>query len=259
VVISLGPRPDKNYAKVDSNVIFDNNGHGIHFCANEGLLIKDNSIHSNKGSGISIIKPAEITIQDNMICKNEGSGITLDTSSTASIHGNGVYGNLKHGLHISGKGIIRENDFFSNCQAGIQICGPGDPFVTHNRVQAGKHHGISILENARGFVEWNDIYEANVGSLYKHPESTTHIYNNNVIPIKLSESKPFCIYDVDSKECKLDASITLEDNAPPIRPSIVNKTNDKTNKVQIVNPTGQTTIVSLYSGCQGRTRFCVIS
>lgn len=257
--IFLGPKPDKNYAKVDKNVIYENSGHGIHFCANEGLIISENSIHSNKGCGISITKPAEITIQDNMICKNEGSGVTVDTSSSASIHGNGVYGNLKHGLYVSGKGIVRENDVFSNVLTGIQICGPGDPFVTRNRVQAAEHHGINIMENARGFVEWNDIFEAKIASLYKHPESTTHIYSNNVIPIKLSESKPFCVFDVDTKECKLDTAITLEDNLPPLRPCVVNDTNDKTNKLQVGHLAGQATIVSLYTGCHGRTRFCVIS
>ncbi|KAK3699562.1 hypothetical protein QZH41_014273 [Actinostola sp. cb2023] len=254
-----GLRPDKNFATVDNNVIFDNTGHGIHFCANEGLLIRDNSIHSNKSCGISITKPAEITIQDNMICKNEGSGITVDTSSSASIHGNGIYGNLKHGLNISGKGIIRENDVFSNVLSGIQIYGPGDPFVTRNRVQSSKHHGISIMENARGFVEWNDIYEANVASLYKHPESTTHMYNNNVIPIKLSDSKPFCVYDYDTKECKLDDAICLEEHSPPPRPYVVDRTSEKGGKLQVAHPSGSTTIVSLYAGCHGRTRFCVIS
>ncbi|KXJ16742.1 F-box only protein 10 [Exaiptasia diaphana] len=252
-----GPKPDKNFATVDNNVIFENSGHGIHFCANEGLLIRENCIHSNQGCGVSITKPADITIQDNMICDNEGSGIILDTSSSASIHGNGIYGNQKHGLHISGKGGVRENDVFLNSLSGIQICGPGDPFVARNRVQSAKHHGISIMENARGFVEWNDIFEAKVSALYKHPESTTHIYNNNVVSIKLSESRPFCTYDIKTMECKLDESVTLEENAPPLRPA-TNKTNEK-HKLRLGNAAGQTRIVSLYAGCHGRTRFCVIS
>lgn len=238
-------------------MIFENSGHGIHFCANEGILIRENCIHSNKGCGVSITKPAEITIQDNMICDNESTGILLDTNASASIHGNGVYGNLKLGLNISGKGSIRENDVFSNSLGGIQVTGPGDPFVARNRVQTAKHHGISIMENARGFVEWNDLFEANVSSLFKHPESTTHIYNNNVISIKLSDSRPFCEYDVESMKCKLDGAIALEEGAPPLRPNITNKTNDK-HKLALGNQTGQTRIVSL-AGCHGRTRFCVIS
>ncbi|EDO29952.1 predicted protein, partial [Nematostella vectensis] len=154
------PRPDKNTASAVNNIVFDNAGHGIHFCGNESLLIRANSIHSNKACGICISKPADITIQDNSVCRNDSHGICIELGSRASIHGNGVYGNKKCGMCVSGKGTIRENDVMSNGLHAIQIFGPGDPYVTHNRLESGHHNGVCIMENARGFVEMNEIFES---------------------------------------------------------------------------------------------------
>lgn len=219
-------------------------------------------MHGNKACGINIAKPAEIMIQDNSICRNESSGINIEMGCNANIHGNGIYGNQKCGILVTGKGLIKENDVFCNVLSGFQICGPGDPQITENRVQCTKNYSVSIMENARGFVGNNMIYESEGGAVFQHPDSTTTVGNNSVIPVKADSRHDICIYNEVTKECRHLNPMGLMLDSPPPRPLIPDK--DK----KLLRPavsqlssasSGAANIVASITSCHGRSRFCVIS
>ena len=252
-----GPRPDKNFASVDNNTVFDNAGHGILYCGNEGLLIRVNSIHGNKGCGINIAKPASITVQDNSICRNMSSGIFVDTGCSASIQGNGIYNNQQFGIQIAGKGILKENDVICNLMGGLQVRGPGDPYVTGNRVQCTKHCGIVVLESARGVVASNVVYECESAGITQHPESATHVHNNRIVPLR-----DIYAYMTKGKDCQgsiFDPS-EVDPDSPSPRPLAPNKDNklSRATTTRSSMASGATNIVAHYTNCNGGSRFCII-
>lgn len=238
--------------------MFDNAGHGILFSGNEGLLVRGNNIHGNKGCGVSIAKPADITVHNNSICANMSSGIWVDIGCCSSIHSNGIYNNQQFGIQVAGKGLVKENDIFCNSMGGIQVRGPGDPYVTNNRVQATLHHGISVLENARGVVLSNTVYECEVQAITRHPESTTYVHNNRIVPVK-------DVYAYMTKEKDGRGSIfnpaEIETESVPLRPpdySTDSKFSNPALSRLPLNSAGGTNIVAHYTNCSGRSRLCII-
>ena len=245
---------------MDNNTIFDNAGHGVYFCGSEGLLIRGNNIHNNEGSGISVAKPAEITIQDNSVCGNNSSGVCIDMACSANVSGNGFYGNRKHGILVFGKGLIKENDVFCNALSGIEMRGPGDPYVTRNRVQASEHYGVNILENARGYVDSNDIYECNVAGLYQHPDSTVAVINNRIISVNKNTSRELCIINDDTKQCQHNPAVLNLDSPPrPLPPNKETKFPRPPMSRLSISSSGNGHVVAGLTTCHGRSRFCVIS
>lgn len=255
-----GPRPDKNFACVDNNTISDNAGHGIHFSGSEGLLIRGNNVYNNEGCGISIAKPAEITIQDNSVCRNSSSGVCIEIGCAANVSGNGIYGNRKHGIVVSGKGLIKENDLFCNAMSGVELRGPGDPYITRNRIQSTDSYGVNIMENARGYVDSNDIYQCTSPGIYQHPDSTVLVINNRIIPVNTKNGCQVCIVNRDTNECSHDPE-GLDLDSPP-RPLLPNKEN-KFPRPPVsrlsMSTSGNGHIVAGMASCHGRSRFCVIS
>lgn len=255
-----GPRPDKNFACVDNNTIYDNAGHGIHFSGSEGLLIRGNNVYNNEGCGISIAKPAEITIQDNSVCRNSSSGVCIEIGCAANVSGNGIYRNRKHGIVVSGKGLIKENDLFCNAMSGVELRGPGDPYITRNRIQSTDSYGVNIMENARGYVDSNDIYQCTSPGIYQHPDSTVLVINNRIIPVNTKNGCQVCIVNRDTNECSHDPE-GLDLDSPP-RPLLPNKEN-KFPRPPVsrlsMSTSGNGHIVAGMASCHGRSRFCVIS
>ncbi|XP_068736044.1 F-box only protein 10-like [Montipora capricornis] len=255
-----GLRPDKNYASVDNNAIFNNAGHGIHFSGSEGLLIRGNNLHNNEGCGIKIAKPAEIVIQDNSICRNRSSGVSIEIACCANVSGNGIYGNQKHGIVVSGKGLIKENDVFCNALNGVELRGPGDPYITRNRIQSTDHYGLNILENGRGYVDSNEIYQCNITALYQHPDSTVLVINNRIIPVNIKDGRKVCIINEGTNDCRHDP-VGLDLDSPP-RPLLPNKENQFPRPLvsrMSMSSSGNGHIVTGLTACRGRSRFCVIS
>ncbi|XP_015776225.1 PREDICTED: F-box only protein 10-like [Acropora digitifera] len=255
-----GLRPDKNYACVDNNTIFNNAGHGIHFSGSEGLLIRGNNVHNNEGCGIKIAKPAEIVIQDNSVCRNRSSGISIEIACSANVSGNGIYGNRKHGIVVSGKGLIKENDVFCNAMSGVELRGPGDPYITRNRIQSTDNYGVHILENGRGYVDSNDIYQCNMTGLYQNPDSTVLVINNRIIPVNTKDGHQVCIVNEGTTDCRHDP-VGLDLDSPP-RPLLPNKENKFPRppvSQMSMSSLGNGHIVTAITACHGRSRFCVIS
>lgn len=260
IFYSTGLRPDKNYACVDNNTIFDNAGHGIHFSGSEGLLIRGNNVHNNEGCGIKIAKPADITIQDNSVCRNSSSGVSIEIACSANVSGNGIYGNRKHGIVVSGKGLIKENDVFCNGLSGVELRGPGDPYITRNRIQSTDHYGVNILENARGYVDSNDIYQCTTAGLHQHPDSTVLVINNRIIPVNTKNGRQVCIVNEGTNDCRHDP-VGLDLDSPP-RPLLPNKENKFPRPPMSrmsMSSSGNGHIVAGMAACHGRSRFCVIS
>ena len=245
---------------MDNNTIFGNAGHGIHFSGSEGLLIRGNNVHNNEGCGISVAKPAEITIQDNSVCRNNSSGVSIEIGCSANVSGNGIYGNRKHGLLVCGKGLIKENDVFCNALSGVELRGPGDPYITRNRIQSTDHYGVNILENARGYVDSNDIYQCSTAGLNQHPDSTVLVINNRIIPVDNKNNRQVCIVNQDTNECSHDPN-GLDLDSPP-RPLLPNKENNFPRPAMSqlsMSTSGNSHIVAGMTTCHGRSRFCVIS
>ena len=255
-----GPRPDKNFACVDNNTIFDNAGHGIYFSGSEGLLIRGNNVHNNEGCGIKIAKPAEITIEDNSVCRNNSSGVSIEIACSANVSGNGIYGNRKHGIVVSGKGLIKENDVFCNVLSGVELRGPGDPYITRNRIQSTDHYGVNILENARGYVDSNDIYQCSAAGLYQHPDSTVLVINNRTIPVNTKNGRQVRIVNEGTNDCRHDP-VGLDLDSPP-RPLLPDK-NSKFPRPAMsrisMSSSGNGHLVAGMTSCNGRSRFCVVS
>ena len=255
-----GPRPDKNFACVDNNTIFDNAGHGIYFSGSEGLLIRGNNVHNNEGCGIKIAKPAEITIEDNSVCRNNSSGVSIEIACSANVSGNGIYGNRKHGIVVSGKGLIKENDVFCNALSGVELRGPGDPYITRNRIQSTDHYGVNILENARGYVDSNDIYQCSAAGLYQHPDSTVLVINNRTIPVNTKNGRQVRIVNEGTNDCRHDP-VGLDLDSPP-RPLLPDK-NSKFPRPAMsrisMSSSGNGHLVAGMASCNGRSRFCVVS
>ena len=112
---------------------------------------------------------------------NGGSGIILDVSSFTHICDNCVRGNLGNGIVAQGRGHIRENDVIGNGKSGVVILGPGDPFVSKNRILSGESSAVNVRADARGCVNENELHSKAGKNIVQDLNSTTIVENNELL------------------------------------------------------------------------------
>lgn len=184
-----GPHLEKNIAIVDNNTISNNLGSGLSFAGSEGVIIRGNTLSRNQDYGIAIEKPGDVVIYSNSILNNGDKGVSLDVGTIACLRDNCIRGNRGSGIVAHGRGRIKENDIVGNLGCGMKICGPGDPFVTKNRIYSGQYVAVEILENARGCVTNNEIYCEAYEKVIQDIGSTTIVEDNDFPTAMLPPSR----------------------------------------------------------------------
>uniref|UniRef100_A0A8D2A1C2 F-box protein 10 n=1 Tax=Sus scrofa TaxID=9823 RepID=A0A8D2A1C2_PIG len=102
--------------------------------------------------------------------KMEGNIFRNLTYAVRCIHNskcNQIHHGLRSGIVVlgNGKGIIRNNQIFSNKEAGIYILYHGNPIVSRNHIFRGHAAGIAVNENGRGLITENVIRENQWGGV----------------------------------------------------------------------------------------------
>uniref|UniRef100_A0A8C6EI99 F-box protein 10 n=2 Tax=Microcebus murinus TaxID=30608 RepID=A0A8C6EI99_MICMU len=102
--------------------------------------------------------------------KMEGNIFRHLTYAVRCIHNskcNQIHHGLRSGIVVlgNGKGIIRNNQIFSNKEAGIYILYHGNPIVSGNHIYKGRAAGIAVNENGKGLITENVIRENQWGGV----------------------------------------------------------------------------------------------
>ncbi|XP_064415315.1 F-box only protein 10 [Latimeria chalumnae] len=171
-----------NVALIESNSINHNGAAGLYVKSSEALNIIANAIHANHDSGISVFQSSLLTrIANNSISCNSIGGVLIEMSCRVELRGNGIYDNSSHGITSKGDGILIENDIIGNQGCGLQLLESADMKVTKNRIQSLHDYGISVLDQAKGLVQENQIFQGKLGKtiLQKTANSEECIIQNN--------------------------------------------------------------------------------
>ncbi|XP_025057207.1 F-box only protein 10 isoform X3 [Alligator sinensis] len=193
-------------ALVESNSINHNGAAGLYIKSSEALNIIANAIHANQDSGVTVFQSTQLTrIANNSISCNSLGGILVETECRVELRGNGIYDNSSHGIACKGDGAIVENDIIGNLGCGLKLLQTANMKVTKNRIQALQDYGILILDQTKGLVQDNLIYQGkskkNILQQVSNAEDCI-VQNNKLLTFKR----------------KSDIAWTLEN--PPARPHI---------------------------------------
>uniref|UniRef100_A0A7M4EZG7 F-box protein 10 n=1 Tax=Crocodylus porosus TaxID=8502 RepID=A0A7M4EZG7_CROPO len=193
-------------ALVESNSINHNGAAGLYIKSSEALNIIANAIHANQDSGVTVFQSTQLTrIANNSISCNSLGGILVETECRVELRGNGIYDNSSHGIACKGDGVIVENDIIGNLGCGLKLLQTADMKVTKNRIQALQDYGILILDQTKGLVQDNLIYQGKSKKTILQQVSNAEdciVQNNKLLTFKR----------------KSDIAWTLEN--PPARPHI---------------------------------------
>ncbi|XP_043915731.1 F-box only protein 10 [Protopterus annectens] len=234
-------------ALIESNSISHNGAAGLYVKSSEALNIATNAVHANHDSGIAVFQSTQLTrIANNSITCNSAAGVLIETGCKVELRGNGIYDNNSHGIISKGDGIILENDILGNHGSGIQLLESADVKVLRNRIQSVHNFAVAILDQAKGLVQDNTIFqgksEKNILQQLVNTEDCT-IQNNEFLAYKK----------------KSDVAERLEN--PPARPHIEgsnrdNSTDETSQKVATVTTRISTRVEG---GCHnGGSIFCSI-
>ncbi|KAM5194702.1 F-box only protein 10 [Mantella aurantiaca] len=153
-----------NVALIESNSINHNGAAGLYIKSSEALNIIANAIHANHDSGVAVFQSNQLVrIGNNSISCNRLSGVHVETGCRVELRGNGIYDNKSHGIASKGDGTIIENDIIGNRGCGVQLIHTADMKVTRNRIQALRDFGIALVDQTKGLVQENIIFEGKSG------------------------------------------------------------------------------------------------
>uniref|UniRef100_A0A3B3SQ97 F-box protein 10 n=1 Tax=Paramormyrops kingsleyae TaxID=1676925 RepID=A0A3B3SQ97_9TELE len=138
---------------------------GLYVKTSEALNLVGNAVHSNGAAGVALMQSAQLSrLVANCICANGHTGVQVAAGCRAELRGNGVYDNGGHGISARGDGLIVENDVVGNRGCGVRLMEPADLKVLRNRIQPVQGCGILVLENVKGLVQENVVYQGRSGS-----------------------------------------------------------------------------------------------
>ncbi|XP_054843097.1 F-box only protein 10 [Eublepharis macularius] len=202
----LTSRRPISVALVESNSINHNGAAGLYVKSSEALNIIGNAIHANHDCGVSVSQSSQLTrIANNSISCNSLGGVLVEAECRVDLRGNGIYDNSSHGIASKGDGVIAENDILGNQGCGLRLLQAADMKVTKNRIHSFRGYGIEMLDQTKGVVQDNVIFQGKSKRAILQQTSCGDgciIQNNKFIAFK---KKP-------------DAAWTLEN--PPARPHI---------------------------------------
>ncbi|XP_053321806.1 F-box only protein 10 [Spea bombifrons] len=177
-----------NVALIESNSINHNGAAGLYIKSNEALNIIANAIHANQDSGVAVFQSTQLArIGNNSISCNRLSGVHVETGCRVELRGNGIYDNKSHGIVSKGDGTIIENDIIGNRGCGLQLIQTADMKVTRNRIQSVNDYGIALLDQAKGLVQENIVFQGKLGKNILQQVSSNEdciVQNNKLLTFK---------------------------------------------------------------------------
>ncbi|XP_078532367.1 F-box only protein 10 [Lissotriton helveticus] len=195
-----------NVALIESNSINHNGAAGLYIKSNEALNIVANAIHANQDSGIAVVQSSQLMrIANNSISCNSSSGALIEAGCRVELRGNGIYDNNSHGVTSKGDGVIIENDIIGNHGRGLHLLLTADMKITRNRIHSFNDYAIALLDQSKGLVQENLIFQGKTGKSILQQLSNTEdciVQHNKILAYKQ----------------RSDATWKLEN--PPARPHI---------------------------------------
>ncbi|KAM9137622.1 F-box only protein 10 isoform 2-T2 [Pangshura tecta] len=234
-------------ALVESNSINHNGAAGLYVKSSEALNIIANAIHANHDSGVAVLQSSQLTrIANNSISCNSLGGVLIESEARVELRGNGIYDNSSHGITSKGDGVIVENDIVGNRGCGLQLLQTADMKVTKNRIQSFWDYGIVMLDQTKGLVQENLIFQGRSKKTILQQVSNAEdciVQNNKLLTFK----------------SKSDVAWTLEN--PPARPHIEGSTRGTSTATNSQKVTTMSTRIAarMDGGCRNNgSIFCSI-
>nr|XP_005309251.2 F-box only protein 10 isoform X2 [Chrysemys picta bellii] len=234
-------------ALVESNSINHNGAAGLYIKSSEALNIIANAIHANHDSGVAVFQSSQLTrIANNSISCNSLGGVLIESEARVELRGNGIYDNSSHGITSKGDGVIVENDIVGNRGCGLQLLQTADMKVTKNRIQSFWDYGIVMLDQTKGLVQENLIFQGRSKKTILQQVSNAEdciVQNNKLLTFK----------------SKSDVAWTLEN--PPARPHVEGSTRGTSTATNSQKVTTMSTRIAarMDGGCHNNgSIFCTI-
>ncbi|XP_043370360.1 F-box only protein 10 isoform X4 [Dermochelys coriacea] len=234
-------------ALVESNSINHNGAAGLYVKSSEALNIIANAIHANHDSGVAVLQSSQLTrIANNSISCNSLGGVLIESEARVELRGNGIYDNSSHGITSKGDGVVIENDIIGNRGCGLRLLQTADMKVTKNRIQSFWDYGIVMLDQTKGLVQENLIFQGRTKKTILQQVSNAEdciVQNNKLLTFK----------------SKSDVAWTLEN--PPARPHIEGSTRGNSSATNSHKVTTMSTRIAaqMDGGCHNNgSIFCTI-
>ncbi|XP_044878402.1 F-box only protein 10 isoform X2 [Mauremys mutica] len=229
---------------IEGNTIY---AAGLYVKSSEALNIIANAIHANHDSGVAVLQSSQLTrIANNSISCNSLGGVLVESEARVELRGNGIYDNSSHGITSKGDGVIVENDIVGNRGCGLQLLQTADMKVTKNRIQSFWDYGIVMLDQTKGLVQENLIFQGRSKKTILQQVSNAEdciVQNNKLLTFK----------------SKSDVAWTLEN--PPARPHIEGSTRGTSTSTNSQKVTTMSTRIAarMDGGCRNNgSIFCTI-
>ena len=265
-----------DYATILHNQIFRNNDSGIKAenCS-RSIIDNNNTIRKNNNYGVMIIGSTN-SIQHNSITGNLKDGMYCSTDDNNTIAKNTIGYNVFAGIRLynSTNDLIYTNDIFNNNQHGIYL----DFFTVRNSIYNNYFHDNAMNAMDKSFHrnEWNTTKRAGtniVGGPFvcgnywdTFDESAEGAIDSNDDGIA---DAPYTIYAQNKDSGALLDVIKPTLGTPQVSPasqslggytniSVTVTDNTKVHQVhlQIINPLGQKSNISILQNKTGNTYFC---
>ncbi|XP_041082160.1 F-box only protein 10 isoform X1 [Polyodon spathula] len=237
-------------ALIKSNSISHNRAVGIYIKSSEALNIMGNAIHANHENGITVFQSSQLTrIANNSVTRNTICGILVEAGCRVELRGNGVYDNNSHGITSKGDGVILENDIIGNHGCALKLLETADMKVMKNRIQSHHDYGIAVLDQVKGLVQDNLIFQGKSSKavIQKMPMAEECIVQNNELLAFNSKNS-----------CKSQVTWKLEN--PPARPHIEGQPRGPFTMQTSQGMASMTTRIAarVEGGCHNGSIFCSI-
>ncbi|XP_041041777.1 F-box only protein 10 isoform X1 [Carcharodon carcharias] len=189
-------------ALIEFNNINHNGAAGLYIKSSETLNIIANAVHANHDNGIAVYQSSQFThITNNSITCNSVGGVLVEAGCKVELRGNGIYDNSSHGVTSKGEGTVLENDILGNHGCGLQLLENADMKVTKNRIQSLHDYGIAILDQAKGAVQENQIFQGKVGKTIlektENPERCT-VQSNEILACSKNSCRSGIAWKLDN-------------------------------------------------------------
>ncbi|XP_043370359.1 F-box only protein 10 isoform X3 [Dermochelys coriacea] len=229
---------------IEGNTIY---AAGLYVKSSEALNIIANAIHANHDSGVAVLQSSQLTrIANNSISCNSLGGVLIESEARVELRGNGIYDNSSHGITSKGDGVVIENDIIGNRGCGLRLLQTADMKVTKNRIQSFWDYGIVMLDQTKGLVQENLIFQGRTKKTILQQVSNAEdciVQNNKLLTFK----------------SKSDVAWTLEN--PPARPHIEGSTRGNSSATNSHKVTTMSTRIAaqMDGGCHNNgSIFCTI-
>ncbi|KAK3729644.1 hypothetical protein RRG08_015667 [Elysia crispata] len=240
--------PKTNWATLQYNNIFNNNGHGVVIEIKEEVHMLYNAVHGNHRDGILMSQSAPVLLQSNSITSNCGNGVVTSTHDKVHLLGNGIYDNGHHGMVCRTSCIIEGNDVAGHIQASVLVEVGADVQLRENRLCSspsgvcavvGEDSAVIMAVNNKIFIRGGRDF-GGCGKL------TTE---NNIL-IRPSS-------DASRRQSKGEFNKTEFLTDPPPRPHIVPPPPSTVIPSHYVTVVTKVTLPSAES-CEQGSKFCII-